>query len=219
MKRALSAAAFALLISLLATACSITGPLQANPVPAQARVSSARYIVVTLRNEPGSQAEHPGSTLRGYDAAGHYGVTGRASLQARALERDYGLREVSAWPIATLHVHCVMFQLPGASVRATMISQLANDRRVESVQPLNEFTTESASEPLRGVLQAAPVQVPYNDPYAKLQVALRELSIVSAQQRSRGAGVQVAVIDTGMDFDHPDLRGAGDRAAQLCRCR
>ncbi len=101
---------------------------------------------MTVRNEPRAQAEHPGSTPRGYDAAGRYGVTGSASLQARALERDYGLREISAWPIATLHVHCIMFQLPAATARATMIALLGNDRRVESVQPLNEFTTQSVPE-------------------------------------------------------------------------
>jgi subtilisin family serine protease len=206
MNRALTAA-LALLISLLATACSLTRPLQANPVPAQVRTGAARYIVVTLRNQPLSQAQRPGSTPRGYDAAGRYGVTGSASLQAKALERDYGLREISAWPIATLHLHCIMFQLPGAAARPTMIAQLANDRRVESVQPLNEFTTQSVPETLRAVPEAAPVQVPYNDPYAKLQVSLRELAVLPAQQHSRGAGVKIAVIDTGIDFRHPDLKG------------
>ena len=207
MKPALSVTALALLISLLATACSLTRPLQAKAVPTQVRTTAGRYIVVTLRNEARAQAEHPGSTPRGYDAAGRYGVTASASQQAKALERDYGLREISAWPIATLHVHCIMFQLPGAAARATMIAQLANDRRVESVQPLNEFTTETDGETLRTVPAAPPVRVPYNDPYAKLQVSLRELAVVPAQQLSRGAGVQVAVIDTGMDFDHPDLKG------------
>src|ERR1700722_18292901 len=100
MKRALPVAGLALLISLLATACSLTRPMQAKPVPAQVRTSAAGYIVVTVRNEPRSDAEHPGSTPRGYDAAGRYGVTGGASLQVKALERDYGLREISAWPIA-----------------------------------------------------------------------------------------------------------------------
>ena len=84
-----------------------------SPIPEQVRADSAHYIVVTLRNEPGAGAEHPGSTPRGYDAAGHYGVTSSARMQARALERDFGLREISAWPIATLHVHCIMFQLAG----------------------------------------------------------------------------------------------------------
>jgi subtilisin family serine protease len=203
MKRALTAAGLALLV----TACSLTRPLQANALPTPVRTSAARYIVVTLRNEPLSAAEHPGSTPRGYDAAGRYGITGSASLQAKALERDYGLREISAWPIATLHVHCIMFQLPDTTARLTMIARLANDRRVESVQPLNEFTTQSEPETLRAVPEAVPVQVPYNDPYAKLQVSLRELAVVPAQRHSRGAGIQIAVIDTGMDFDHPDLKG------------
>ena len=88
-----------------------------------------------------------------------------------------------------------------------MIAQLATDRRVESVQPLNEFTTESVPETLGTAADTAPLQMPYNDPYAKLQVSLRELAVVTAQRQSRGTGVQIAVIDTGVDFDHPDLKG------------
>jgi subtilisin family serine protease len=207
MNRAFPIAVLALLLSLLAAVPATAAPAGAGPIPAAVRADAGRYIVVTLRNEPGAQARHPGSTPRGYDAAGHYGVTATARMQTRALEREFGLREISAWPIATLHVHCIMFQLPDAATRAAMISQLATDRRVESVQPLNEFTTESLPESPAAAADVAPVQVPYNDPYAKLQVALRELAVVAAQRRSRGAGVRIAVIDTGVDFDHPDLKG------------
>jgi subtilisin family serine protease len=211
MNRALPIASLALLIGLLSSGCTTTRTQAASPIPDAARADAARYIVVTLRNQPHAEAEHPGSTPRGYDAAGRYGVTASASMQTRALERQYGLREISAWPIATLHVHCIMFQLPGAATRTAMITRLATDQRVESVQPLNEFTTQSAPEAAPETLQAAADAVaepmPYNDPYAKLQVSLRELAVVSAQRRSRGAGVQVAVIDTGVDYEHPDLKG------------
>jgi subtilisin family serine protease len=207
MNRALPIAGFALLIGLSISACTTSRIQAAKPIPEQARTDVTRYIVVTLRNESLPQPEHPGSTPRGYDAAGRYGVTGGASLQARALERQYGLREVSAWPIATLHIHCIMFELPEATTRQAMVAQLATDRRVESVQPLNEFTTASQAEIATATADVAPVQVPYNDPYAKLQVSLRELAVVTAQRRSRGAGVHVAVIDTGVDFGHPDLQG------------
>jgi len=207
MSRSPPIACLALCISLLAAACSTVPAPRARPIPAQARADAGLYIVVTLRNEPRAQAEHPGSTPRGYDAAGHYGVTGEAGLQVRALEHEYGLREISAWPIATLHLHCIMFQLPGATTRQAMIARLATDRRVESVQPLNEFTTESDPESLRGAADIEPVRVPYNDPYARLQVSLRELAVVNAQRRSRGTGVRIAVIDTGVDFAHPDLAG------------
>jgi hypothetical protein len=207
MTRTLPIGGVALLISVLVSACASLPTSQAKPIPEQSRSDAAGYIVVTLRNEPRAQAEHPGSTPRGYDAAGHYGVTGSARSQARALERDYGLHEVSAWPIATLHVHCVMFQLPGANSRAVLMSRLGNDRRVESVQPLNEFTTESEPEGLEARAAGGSVSVPYNDPYARLQVSLQELTVIDAQRRTRGAGVQVAVIDTGVDFEHPDLKG------------
>jgi subtilisin family serine protease len=207
MKRPLPIAGLALAIGLQLSACTTSSIQAAKPIPERARADVTRYIVVTLRNDSLPQAEHPGSTPRGYDAAGRYGVTGSASLQARALERQYGLREVSAWPIATLHVHCIMFELPGATTREAMVAQLAADRRVESVQPLNEFTTASQQEVAAATADVAPVQVPYNDPYAKLQVSLRELAVVTAQRRSRGAGVHVAVIDTGVDFSHPDLQG------------
>jgi subtilisin family serine protease len=56
--------------------------------------------------------------------------------------------------------------------------------------------------------------MPYNDPYAKLQVSLRELAVVSAQRRTRGAGVRIAVIDTGVDYDHPDLKGRVSASAR-----
>jgi subtilisin family serine protease len=207
MKRALPITALALVIGGLSSGCTTASIQAAKPIPGAARADVSRYIVVTLRNESRSLAEHPGSTPRGYDAAGRYGVTGSASLQARELERQYGLREVSAWPIATLHVHCIMFELPGATSREAMVAQLGADRRVESVQPLNEFTTASEADAPIATADVVPVQVPYNDPYAKLQVSLRELAVVTAQRRSRGAGVNVAVIDTGVDFDHPDLQG------------
>src|ERR1700733_13427482 len=136
MKPALSIACLALLVSVLASLSATAATPRAAPISAQVRADAGRYIVVTLRNEPSAQARHPGSTPRGYDAVGHYGVTANARMQTRALEREFGLREISAWPIATLHVHCIMFELPGTSSRAAMISQLTSDRRVESVQPL-----------------------------------------------------------------------------------
>jgi subtilisin family serine protease len=66
---------------------------------------------------------------------------------------------------------------------------------VDSAQPLNQFATETRSEPA------------YNDPYASLQTVLRDLTVAQAQQWSRGAGVRIAIIDTGIDFEHPDLAG------------
>jgi subtilisin family serine protease len=77
-----------------------------------------------------------------------------------------------------------------------MIAELAKDPRVDSAQPLNQFATETNAD-----------EGAYNDPYASLQTVLRDLTVARAQQWSRGSGVRIAIIDTGIDFEHPDLAG------------
>jgi subtilisin family serine protease len=46
----------------------------------------------------------------------------------------------------------------------------------------------------------------YNDPLYSLQTNLAALDIPAAHQRAQGAGIKVALIDTGVDSTHPDLR-------------
>jgi subtilisin family serine protease len=40
-----------------------------------------------------------------------------------------------------------------------------------------------------------------------LQTVLSDLTVEQAQHWSRGTGVRIAIIDTGIDFEHPDLAG------------
>ncbi|HEY6451442.1 MAG TPA: S8 family serine peptidase [Steroidobacteraceae bacterium] len=60
------------------------------------------------------------------------------------------------------------------------------------MQPLQNFETATAP-------------ASYNDPYASLQRNVQQMAIDEAHALTRGAGVRVAVIDTGVDLDHPDL--------------
>lgn len=197
-------------LALLSSACASLAVPRVPPLPEQARSQPSRFIVVTVRNEPHSGIAQAGSTPRGYGAATGYGVTTVASRTVHALERSYALTQVSAWPIATLHVHCIVFRVPPSTETSALIARLARDPRVDSAQPLNQFTTEAAPEQTpRTETRAAgrAESMPYNDPYAPLQRALRDLDVVAAQRRSRGTGVRIAVIDTGVDLRHPDLRG------------
>jgi subtilisin family serine protease len=185
------------LVCVALTACAApSARLRAPPLPEQMRAEPSKYVVVTVHNDPRPLATRAGSTLRGYDSAGLYGVTSAARATVRAITQDYGLHEVSAWPIAALRVHCVVFRVPDDTLPAQMIARLEKDPRVDSAQPLNQFATETDSD-----------SGAYNDPYASLQTVLRDLTVAQAQQWSRGAGVRIAIIDTGVDFEHPDLVG------------
>jgi subtilisin family serine protease len=92
-------------------------------------------------------------------------------------------------------MHCVLFRIPPGTTREAVIEKLRADRRVRIVQPLNEF--ESSTDQKRG----------YDDPYARLQANVLALDVAEAHTISRGAGVRVAIIDTGIDTRHPDLAG------------
>ena len=181
-----------LALSLMVAGCASTPPAVQDALPVDMISHPDMYVVVTLRNDdPGSNLR-AGSTLRGYQNASAYTVGSIARSAVRGLTDTYRLREVSSWPIAMLGVHCVVFQVPAGQTVPQAIAQLRRDARVESVQPLQTFATQSAV---------------YNDPYERLQSSLDTMGVPAAHEWSRGAGVNVAVIDTGVDTRHPDLQG------------
>ena len=105
------------------------------------------------------------------------------------LARTYGLKRVADWPLSSLGVRCFVFEVPDAAQRDAVISALGRERFVESAQRLSTFQTSAG----------------YNDPYRNLQHGLAEMQVVAAQQWATGKSVKVAVIDTGLDTNHPDL--------------
>lgn len=180
-----------LLMSVLCTACTTT-PSMDVPLPLQARDHPDAFIVVTVRNDASPASPRAGSTLRGYDGTTRYAVGAHASDTMQAIAASYQLRQASGWPIAELGVHCVVFELPAGADTASLLARLRQDRRVESAQPLNVFATHSTAA---------------DDPYQGLQTNVTAMDLKAAHRLSRGAGVNIAVIDTGADISHPDLAG------------
>ncbi len=176
-----------------ACACSNTPVrIESRALADQVSQSPDHYIIAAVDNEPAGFAARAGSTPRGYDSIANYGPSPAARQVMRALENDYGLREVSAWPIEPLHMHCAVLEVPEGTDRGTLLAALENDRRIKLVQPLQSFATRSGA---------------YNDPYVELQHGFQQMDVAAAHPWSRGDGVKVAIIDTGVDTLHPDLRG------------
>lgn len=155
---------------------------------------SDRYVVITLRNPAGPSVPRAGSTIRGYGAPSAYAVAPATRANAKAIATAHGLREVSAWPIGLLGVHCLVYELPSGADRDEVIERLRRDRRIESAQALNSFSTLSNTSTA-------------NDPYRGLQRNLDVMDVNGAHLWSRGEGVRVAIVDTGVDATHPDLAG------------
>ena len=178
----------------LASACS-SAPVRidSRALGSQPADTSDRFIIVAVENTPTAFVAHAGATPRGYDTIADYGATAEARKAMRDVEREYGLREVNAWPIAPLHIHCAVLQIPSGADRGTLLARLSKDHRVKLTQPLQTFATRTEG---------------YNDPYVGLQRGFQQMDVADAHPFSRGDGVKVAIIDTGVDIQHPDLRGS-----------
>ena len=177
---------------LILTGCTTVSPadLSGIALPADIRASPERLIVVTVANDPPPEIR-AGSTPRAYEGL-PYTAGSAARKKAAQLASHYHLRPITAWPIATLRVHCIVFEIPPDASRAALLQELALDKRVTLAQPMQTFGTLSQR---------------YNDPYVSLQRGFQEIDAPGAHDWSRGDSVRVAVIDTGVDVSHPDLRG------------
>jgi len=125
-------------------------------------------------------------------------VTLAAALQpqwasiAGHLMDTYGLAQTGAFPLLSLGVQCIVLQIPPERSIAETLQRLAADPRVESVQHNQVFQGLTTTR---------------NDPYASLQHGAQAMQMDAAHRWATGKGIAVAVVDTGVDTEHPDLRG------------
>jgi len=189
------ALALACLLSFLAL--SGDPALSATPGTDATRQSRPEHplILVTFANAPGSVPSRAGSTGQHYTGAGGYSIAQSAHRQAQRVATTYSLKEVANWPIRSLSVHCVVYEVPDSRPVANVLAALASDPQITLAQPLQEFHTLTESKP------------PYNDPLYDMQTNLTALDVPHAHAYSQGEGVRIGLIDTGVDTAHPDLRG------------
>lgn len=195
-------------VAMALSACAHLGGAESRPeqradlnrtsANAVSAMNNQRDIVLAVANPLEPPATHAGSSLLGYTPAGNYGAGQRAISTLAALERSYRWHQVTGWPIKALDVYCIVLEPPPGMPRDQLLKALAKDDRVQLAQPLQDFS-----------VYAEKPQIPhrYNDPYVGLERGFAATDAALAHDFSQGAGVHIAIVDTGAEIAHPDLQG------------
>ena len=181
------------LLACMALAGSAMAIAQSSPrdVDALAASDVDRQLLLMLRVPPPHFRPEAG-----YGGA-YRQAPGRNARQriARSLARAHGMRLLDDWPMPALGLDCFVLEAPSADVRSRMLSQLAADPRVESVEPMQAFHVLSD-----GIAAAG-------DPLAATQPTMSDWHLRDLHRLATGRHVTVAALDTGVDATHPDLQG------------
>ncbi len=184
-----------IVVTLLLGGCAVTHTAD-NARSSAAFTHPEQYIVVAVANS-GNAMTRSGSTAHGYDAGSGYAQSARARLLLNDIARDYRLQSVKRWPIQVLAMECVVFKPANDVAAAPLLAKLQHDSRVMLAQPLNSFATNTSTA--SGTTTAG-------KSYTSLQQGMQRMDIADAHRWSRGRGIRIAVVDTGMDLHHPALK-------------
>ena len=183
-------AALLALAAVLLAGCASSSGVQPEQ-PAAVEQTAPRQILVTVRQPATLAAGLTGAPSQRY-LQRRYGPSPTVDRVLTQLAHEHDLRRDEGWPIQSLDVYCEVLTVPEGRDVAEVIAALQRDPRVDLAQPMNLFTTQTTR---------------YDDPYVDLQSAATEMEVERAHELATGRGVSIAIIDSAVDGDHPDLRG------------
>ena len=170
---------------MLAVAAAALSPATAEGVRG---APTDREILVMVRMAP----DHfrPGN---GY-SEGYGNELGRSARDriARRLARKYTLTFVDNWPLPMIGVDCFVMLVPDTRATSAAAEQVSHDPEVSWAEPVGQYTSRA--------------KVP-NDPLFAAEPAAAQWHLADLHQIASGRGIRVAVVDSGIDADHPDLAG------------
>jgi subtilisin family serine protease len=178
---------------------SCATPRTVPPSPSAAADEAAQQILVTVRQPATLAAGLTGAPNQRY-LQRRYGPSPSVDRLLTQLAHEHDLRRVEGWPIQSLDVYCEVLAIPAGRDVAEVIAALNGDPRVDLAQRMNLFNTQTAK---------------YDDPYVELQSAATTMEVERAHELATGRGVSIAIIDSAVDGDHPDLRGRVQLARNL----
>jgi len=148
-------------------------------------------VLVMLRLAP----EHyrPGAAYGG--SYGDRFSRGARKRLAESIARRYGLALVGeGWPMPLVGLDCYVMRAPQGQAAEVAAAQVSHDPRVAWSEPLRIYRTQGSYDR-------------ENDPLFAAQPAAAAWRLADLHKVATGKGVKVAVVDSRIQVNHPDLAG------------
>jgi hypothetical protein len=118
-----------------------------------------------------------------------------------AIEARFRLTRLDVQPIPLLGSTFYRYRVPNRITVTRAVRALEGDRRIASAQPNYLFALQQQAT--EGSANVAPAKT-----YDPAQYAVGKMRLVEAHTIAKGDDIRVAVIDSGVDPDQPELAGA-----------
>ncbi len=113
---------------------------------------------------------------------------------ARSIARDHRLTFVDGWPMPVIGVDCFIMAVPDARTTESAADELSHDSKVAWAEPVQLYQAQGGS-------------AAENDPLYPAQPAAKDWHLADLHKIATGRGIRIAVIDSGIQANHPDLAG------------
>ncbi len=174
----------------LASWLAING-INSNATAQQESQDNKPYQIMVMMDLPANHLRAGSTYSAGYGNARQKAV--RQKL-GKSIAKKYGLEFVDNWPMPLMGIECFIMNVPSTMKIDELITQLSADKRISWAEPMEDY----------GVLTS---QRTYNDPLYSVSPAGQKWKIADLHSKWTGRNVSIAVVDTQIERNHPDLRG------------
>ncbi len=110
----------------------------------------------------------------------------------RQIQTRFGIAKAGEFGLTSIHANCLVYRIPEHLSVDQIIRELAEDKRVQMVERNQVFNSLITG---------------YGDPFAGMEYGMKFIGADKVHSLSTGKSISIAIIDTGIDSDHPDLHG------------
>ncbi len=150
--------------------------------------NAERLLLVGFPDQSMNRSQNAAASS--YRHRGSYQSTSWSKRISDEIADEYSIQKLAEWPMTEIGVHCIVYLVPSNKSVPEVVGKLTQNSNISIVQNMHLYKTQANA---------------HDDPYLKLQSNLRDMQIDEAHNISSGKNITIAMIDTGVDLNHPDL--------------